>query len=201
MHISDGILNAEVCVGAALAAALITSYSLKKTLKDDIPKISVMTAAFFVASLIHVKIGPSSAHLLLNGLVGITLGISSFTAILVALLFQAIMFQHGGITTLGVNTIAMGLPALIAYGVYKLHALLPAKRNLFLPFFSFIAGFLSVIFSAIFISLFLILTGKEFFETSKVILIVHAPIAIVEGIITLFAVSFLQRIKPEVLQK
>lgn len=33
-----------------------------------------MTAAFFVASLIHVPIGPTSVHLLLNGLLGVVVG-------------------------------------------------------------------------------------------------------------------------------
>jgi cobalt/nickel transport system permease protein len=39
-----------------------------------------------VASLIHVPIGPSNAHLILNGLVGLLLGWGAFPAILVALI-------------------------------------------------------------------------------------------------------------------
>ncbi len=107
MHISDGVLSLPVLAGGAVAAAALTVYSLKKTKNEDIPRISVMTAAFFVASLIHIKIGPASGHLVLNGLIGVILGISAFPAIVVALLFQTIMFQHGGITTLGVNAIAL----------------------------------------------------------------------------------------------
>ena len=105
MHISDGILNGEICIASAAAAGIITVVSLKFIKKEEIPKISVLTAAFFVASLVHIKIGPTSAHLVLNGLLGAILGLASFPAILVALIFQAVMFQHGGLTTLGVNTL------------------------------------------------------------------------------------------------
>ncbi len=71
----------------------------------------MLAAAFFVASLIHVPIGPSNVHLILNGIVGLLLGWAAFPAILIALVLQAMLFQYGGISTLGVNTIIMALPA------------------------------------------------------------------------------------------
>ncbi len=199
MHISDGILSVPVYAGGAAIAAAMTVYSLKKTENQDIPKLSVMTAAFFVASLIHVKIGPTSGHLVLNGLVGIVLGISAFPAILVALLFQAIMFGHGGITTLGVNSVAMGLPALLAYGVFRLRGLVKSKKNFVDSLFSFLSGSLAVLLSAVFISFFLITTGEEFYATAKIVMGAHIPIALIEGGITAFVISFLRRVKPEVI--
>ena len=201
MHISDGILSIPVYAGGAAIAVAITAHSLKNTRSEDIPRISVMTAAFFVASLIHIRIGPSSGHLLLNGLIGIILGMSAFPAILVALIFQAIMFQHGGITTLGVNSLAMGLPALMAYLIFKLRKLIKSEKSIVISLLSYLSGFLSVILSAVLISLFLAAAGKELFNTAKVVLIVHAPIAIVEGFITAFVVSFLLKIKPEMVSQ
>ena len=199
MHISDGVLSGSVCVGSGVAAAALVAYSLRKMKNEDIPGIAVMTAAFFVASLVHIKIGPTSAHLILNGLVGIILGISSFPAILVALLFHALMFQHGGITTLGVNSIAMGVPALISYGIFRSAGFIKSRSKFVISIFSFISGSFAIIFSSIFTSLFLIAAGQEFIETAKIVLIVNAPIAIIEGFITLFVVSFLQRVKPEMI--
>ena len=56
MHISEGVLSAPVLVtGAALAAAGI-SVGLKKMDYEKIPEAAVLSAAFFVASLIHVPI-------------------------------------------------------------------------------------------------------------------------------------------------
>ena len=63
-----------------------------------------MTAAFFVASLIHVSIGPTSVHLLLNGLLGVIVGRRAPLAVLLGLTLQAVLFGHGGFTTIGVNT-------------------------------------------------------------------------------------------------
>ncbi|MDY6967928.1 MAG: cobalt transporter CbiM [Spirochaetota bacterium] len=199
MHISDGVLSGPVCIGSSVVAAALIAYSLKKMENEEIPGIAVMTAAFFVASLIHIKIGPTSTHLVLNGLVGIILGISAIPAILVALLFHALMFQHGGITTLGVNSLAMSVPALISFGIFKSAKFIKSKSKFVTSLFSFISGSLAIIFSSIFTSLFLITAGQEFLETAKIVLVINAPIAIIEGFITLFVVSFLQRVKPDMI--
>ena len=202
MHISDGVLNAPVCIGSAAVALAVMAYSLKKMGNDHIPRISVMTAAFFVASLIHVRIGPASGHLVLNGLVGIFFGTSAFPAILVALLFQAIMFQHGGITTLGVNAIAMGVPAFLAYGIFRFRVFVKPKkteRNSIDIVFSFIAGFIAIFVSAFFVFLFILSAGSEFVATARIVLYAHLPIALIEGIITVFIVSFMKKVKPEIL--
>ncbi len=199
MHISDGVLSVPVFTGGAVAAAAMTVYSLKKTKNEDIPRIAVMTAAFFVASLIHIKIGPTSGHLVLNGLIGVVLGISAFPAIVVALLLQAIMFQHGGITTLGVNAIAMGLPALLAYGIFSLNKYIKFKKEYARAVLSFLAGSVAVLLSAVFISIFLITTGEEFVATAKVIMAANGVIAVIEGLATSFIISFLIRVKPDIL--
>ena len=99
-------------------AAVGTAIGLKKLDYDHIARAGMLSAAFFVASLIHVPIGPSNAHLILNGLVGLLLGWAAFPAILVALILQGAFFQFGGITTLGVNTIIMALPALLCFLVF-----------------------------------------------------------------------------------
>jgi ABC-type Co2+ transport system permease subunit len=67
-----------------------------------------------VASLIHVVVGPTSVHLLLNGLVGVVLGWRACLAIPVGLSLQAALIGHGGFSTIGVNSCVMGLPALLA---------------------------------------------------------------------------------------
>src|SRR5207302_7243319 len=72
-------------------------------------------------SLIHIRVGPTSIHLLLTGLVGVLLGPRAPLAIFVGLLLQAFLIGHGGYYTLGVNTCVMTLPALLALGIF--HAL------------------------------------------------------------------------------
>ena len=68
MHISDGVLSKEVIIAGGALAASGTFIGLRKIDMDGIPKVAVMTAAFFVASLIHIPIGPTSVHLLFIGI-------------------------------------------------------------------------------------------------------------------------------------
>lgn len=99
MHISEGVLSPAVLgAGAVLAAAGIV-IGLRKLDYDRLMTVAILAAAFFVGSLIHVPIGPSSVHLILNGLLGMLLGWAAFPSIFVALMLQAILFQYGGIRT------------------------------------------------------------------------------------------------------
>ncbi|HEX67536.1 MAG TPA: cobalt transporter CbiM, partial [bacterium] len=113
MHISEGVLSAPVLSTGAIITAAGTYLGIKNLKEEKIPQAALLSSAFFVASLIHVPVGPSSAHLVLNGLVGILLGWIAFPAILLGLFLQAILFQFGGLTTLGINTVNMALPAVI----------------------------------------------------------------------------------------
>src|SRR5262249_10023072 len=79
----------------------------------------LLTAAFFVASYIHVRVGPTTVHLLLNGLVGLILGGRAVIAVAVGLVLQAIMLGHGGFTTLGLNCAVIALPALLARPAFR----------------------------------------------------------------------------------
>ena len=197
MHISEGILSAPVLVtGAALAAAGI-SVGLKKMDPEKIPQVAVLSSAFFVASLIHVPIGPSSVHLILNGINGLLLGWLCFPSILVALALQAILFQFGGITVLGINTVNMALPGVICY--YLFSRLVTHERKVISLASGFACGFLAVFLSAILVALSLVWAEESFTEAAELIVVAHLPVMIIEGLITLFCVAFLKRVKPELL--
>lgn len=197
MHISEGVLSAPVLVtGAAFAAAGI-SIGLKKMGYEKIPQVAVLSSAFFVASLIHVPIGPSSVHLVLNGINGLLLGWLCFPSILVALALQAILFQFGGITVLGINTVNMALPGVICY--YLFSKLVNQEKRPISLVAAFACGFLSVCFSGILVAISLVFTEQSFMSVAKLIVVAHLPVMIIEGIITLFCVAFLKRVKPEVL--
>lgn len=198
MHISDGVLPPAVWIGSYVITAGISAVSLRKMDVDDVPKVAVVTASFFVASLIHLKVGPTSVHLILNGFAGVLLGPVAFVSILVGLALQAFLFGHGGITSLGANALTMGLPALAAYQLFRLHTKFSFKANYFL--FGFLAGFSGVFFGTIILAALLAISGEEFFGVAKLAAAVHIPVMIIEGIITGFVVSFLQKVKPEILE-
>ena len=197
MHISEGILSAPVLVtGAALAAAGV-AIGLKKMDSDSIPRVAVLSSGFFVASLIHVPIGPSSIHLIVNGINGLLLGWLCFPSILVALALQAILFQYGGITVLGINTVNMALPGVICY--YLFSKPVTHERKAISLASGFACGFLAVFLSALFLALSLVWAEESFTEAAELIVVAHLPVMIIEGLITLFCVAFLKRVKPELL--
>jgi cobalt/nickel transport system permease protein len=197
MHISEGVLSAPVLVTGAVLAAAGVSVGLRKMDYEKIPQVAVLSSAFFVASFIHVPIGPANAHLILNGISGILLGWLCFPSILVALALQAILFQFGGITVLGINTVNMALPGVICYYIFS--RLVKRERGLLSSAAAFACGFLAVFLSGILVALCLLFTEESFMSVAKLILLAHLPVMIIEGIITLFCVAFLARVKPELL--
>ena len=196
MHISEGVLSGPVLISGAALAAAGTAIGLKNLDYDRIARAGMLSAAFFVAALIHVPVGPANAHLILNGLVGLLLGWAAFPAILVALVLQAILFQFGGITALGVNTMIMALPAVLCYIVCS--PFLHKKSALALPA-AFACGFLSVLLSALVLGLALVFTEENFFEVSAIVIVAHIPVMIIEGIVTALCVAFLKKVQPTML--
>jgi cobalt/nickel transport system permease protein len=198
MHISEGVLSAPVLISGAVIAAGGVGIGVKKLDYDRIPQVAVLSSAFFVASLVHVPIGPSSVHLILNGLLGLLLGWAAFPAIVIALFLQAVLFQFGGLTTLGVNTVTMGLPAVLCYLVFRKGVMSEQPKVSMVS--SFCCGAGAVFVAGILVALALMSTGKSFSAAAKLIVIAHLPVMAIEGIITMLCVKFLKKVKPEVLE-
>jgi cobalt/nickel transport system permease protein len=196
MHISEGVLSAPVLVSGMALTAVGTAIGLKKLDYDHIAKAGMLSAAFFVASLIHVPVGPSNVHLILNGIVGLLLGWGAFPAILVALVLQAVLFQFGGITSLGVNTIIMALPAIICYMGFSplIH-----RPNPVAMIAAFACGFLAVFLGSILVGLALIFTEENFWKVSAIVIAANLPVMIIEGIVTALCIAFLKKVQPEML--
>ena len=211
MHIPDGILPATVCAAGYATTGTATWCSLRKinqkeNPREGIPKASLLTAAFFVASWIHIPIPPTSVHLVLNGLLGVVLGYYAFPAILIGLFFQAVMFQHGGLTTLGVNATVMGIPALLAYYVFRLRSLVGNDSRVAIGVFGFLAGASGLGLAALAAMILLITTVPVVVDVEAerasiyALTLAHVPLMILEGIFTALVVLFLQRVRPALLE-
>ncbi len=232
MHISDGILPVPFWLGGYGITALITGYSLRmlrresglsttaaldsshhpaRYLENDprrhLPKAALLTAAFFVASSIHLPLPPASVHLLLNGLVGLMLGAFAYPAIVVGLFFQVVVFGHGGLTTLGINAAIMGIPALLAGGIFRV-----GRRVVGTGVSGFLAGAVGVglavlLFYGVVIAALVGsseaggVSGTESLRLATGSLVVaHIPLMLLEGLFTSWVVLFLQRVQPELLE-
>jgi len=197
VHISDGVLPPAMLAAGFLIALTLLVFSMRNIRIEEIPKVSLITAALFVASLVHFPIGPTSVHLIMNGLAGILLGRRAFIGVFVALTLQAVFFQHGGLSVLGVNAFNIGVPALLAWQLFE------KRRGLESPHleavFGALAGGLAVLTSVLLVSLELLALGEAFNEISLLVIGAHLPVIIIEALVVGAAAGFLLKVKPEML--
>ena len=137
-------------------------------------------------------------HLVLNGLAGLFLGWAAFPAILVGLLLQAVLFQYGGFTSLGVNCLNMALPATICYILFGKGV--RSGNAIYSSITSFLCGAGSILLSSIMVAFSLYLTGDHFLTVAKLIVLANLPVMFIEGSIALFCVRFLKKVKPDILE-
>ncbi len=198
MHISEGVLSAPVLAGGAALAVGGLALGLRGLEAERVPRVAILSSAFFVASLIHVPMGPSSVHLVLNGLVGMVLGWAAFPAIFVGLLLQAVLFRFGGLTTLGVNTVVMASPAVACWALTRRWVGKARGAGAFA--LGFLAGALAIVGGCLLLGVALMTSGREFTKVAYLVVSAHAPVAVIEGLVTGAVVVFLRQVSPELLR-
>jgi cobalt/nickel transport system permease protein len=198
VHLSDGAIAGPWLVGGFVGAGLLLVIASWRLTEEWVPRIGVLTAAFFIGSTVHIKLAvlPTSVHLILNGLVGVILGRRAPLAIAIGLVLQYFLLAHGGLSTLGLNTCIIGIPAVLAGQLF------PLLRRLGVPAFP-----LGVLLGAGACGLsvglnFLVLLegGKDDWETlARLVLLAHVPVVIAEGLMLGVVVRYLEKVKPELL--
>ncbi len=197
-HIPDGVLATPVLTAGALISVGLLAISLRRLDYERLPQAAVLSAAFFVSSLITIPLGPGSVHLLLNGLMGLLLGWTAVPALFVALMLQAAFFGFGGVLVLGVNTMNAALPALLCALALRPMLRRFASRSLF--WVGAGAGALGVLLTAALVAFSLGLSGEPFLPAARLLVIVYLPLALVEALVTGTVVVFLRRVEPEILE-
>jgi len=197
MHISEGILSAPTLTVGFAGTALLAAATMRNLDMEEVPKISVITAVFFITSLIKVPLGPASIHLILNGLVAVVLGWRAFPAIMLGIILQAIIFGHGGVTVIGINSLMLGGGGLVAYLVWQQRHRFSFKKREFV--FGALAGAIGTISSGIVLALALVTTGEAFRAIAYTVLAAHVPIMLIEAAVVGACAEFLQKVKPDIL--
>lgn len=199
MHIVDGILSAPVLIGTGALTLAGVWRGLRDIDADSIPFVAAMTASFFLASLVHIPIGPVSAHLALIGLMGLVLGWTAFPAVLVGLSLQALFLGFGGITVLGTNTLAMAMPAVLV-GLSVGICPSPSRRWA-VALRGFLVGSLGVLLGALTMAAVLALSGREFWLAAQLVVIGQIPVMLIEGLVTSAALVLLARVRPDLFRR
>jgi len=199
MHIPDGFLNLPVLISTDIISAGILYPSLKKLNKESdekrIPLMGISAAFVFTAQMLSFPlIGGTSVHISGTVLIAALLGpLTSIIITTAAILLQSILFQHGGLLTMGANILNIAIiQVIIGYSIFILF-----KKN---PTGFFLGVFFSKITAAAFCACELILSKTIPLKAGLIAMLSsHAVAGIIEGIILLSVYKIIIKIKPNIL--
>jgi cobalt/nickel transport system permease protein len=204
LHIPDGFLSIGVSLVFWALAILFVGVALRNTRGElgerQIPLMGVMAAFIFAAQMINFPVaGGTSGHLLGGALAAIVLGPWAGILVMTTVIsVQALVFQDGGLVVMGANIFNMGiLTALIGYGLYRGAA---GRGNAARLGIAGVAAWLSVVAGALLTAFQLWLSGTSALRiVFPAMLGVHMLIGIGEALITVAALAFVLRTRPDLL--
>ena len=206
LHIPDGFLTILISAIFWAITAIIVGIAISKTNKSlgekQVPLMGVMAAFIFAAQMLNFPVaGGTSGHFLGGALAAMVLGPWAAILVMTAVIgVQALLFQDGGLLVMGANIFNMGiLTAVIGFGLYR--AVSGRSRGVRLAAAGF-AAWLAVVASALITALQLWLSGTTQLQiVVPAMLGVHVLIGIGEAIITVTAVAFIERTRPDLLDE
>ncbi|PIZ54428.1 hypothetical protein COY28_02660 [Candidatus Woesearchaeota archaeon CG_4_10_14_0_2_um_filter_57_5] len=192
MHTPDGFITSWICVIMLLPAISIIAYALntarKWMTKDKALLMAGMAAAIFGFQMLNFSIGNgTSGHFVGAALTAILLGPEAAVLVLTAvLLVQTFVYGDGGLLTIGVNILNMGIiGSYAAHFTYRLlhrRGLRTAKGSVLS---GFVAALVSVVASSLSAALLLGASGTiSFAKVIPAMVYTHLFIGLGEGLIT-----------------
>jgi len=213
VHIPDGILTLPwIIVWFIIAAVfIIIGIQIIAKKRKENPSImsilALMGAAVFIISVWHipVAVAGSSGHPTGTGLAAIVIGPFATVVVTVIALFFQVFLGHGGITTLGANTVSMGIVgAFSGYGTYWVARKLHATYWLAAGLGGFVGDILTYATTAFQLAVnfnnstsFILPTWTLYMAEFSV---VQIPIAIIEFAFTAITIQYIVTHKPEILK-
>ncbi|HXF86355.1 MAG TPA: energy-coupling factor ABC transporter permease [Anaerolineales bacterium] len=204
LHIPDGFLSPVVSLIFWAVTVIMIGMAIARTNKSlgekQVPLMGIMAAFIFAAQMINFPVaGGTSGHLLGGALAAIVLGPWAGMLVMTAVIaVQGLLFQDGGLLVMGANIFNMGLlTAAIGYGLYR--SATSQSQGVKLAIAG-VAAWLSVMAGALATALQLWLSGTSNLQTVTIAMLsVHALIGVGEALITVAALSFIFRTRPDLL--
>lgn len=210
LHVPDGFLNLPVTLITWICALALVAISLRQVQSDyqerAVPLMGVCAAFIFAAQMINFPIpGGTSGHLLGGTLAGVLLGPWAGSLVMsVVFIVQAFLFQDGGVTALGANIFNMGLIGTFGgYYLYRTIRYMMGRDSLKgVLTGSAIASWTSVVVAAIICAVQLAISGTVPLPVAlSAMAFWHVMIGIGEAIITVIAVSYIFKTRPDLIYK
>lgn len=206
LHIPDGFLSLVISLifwGITIVMVSIAISKTNKTLGEkQVPLMGIMAAFIFAAQMLNFPVaGGTSGHFLGGALAAIVLGPWAGILVMTSVIaVQGLLFQDGGLLVMGANIFNMGLlTAMIGFGLYR--GVTGRKKGMRLALAG-IAAWLAVVASALITALQLWLSGTSSLQiVVPAMLGVHVLIGLGEAIITVAALSFIEQMRPDLLNE
>ncbi|QUH22740.1 energy-coupling factor ABC transporter permease [Methanobacterium alkalithermotolerans] len=202
MHVPDGIIPlSQSAIYWIISILTVIIYTYKISRDEDKEKRVFTTALLVVASIIGSSLSIPSPlgvpiHFFIIPLVAIILGpLSGSVVAFLTLIIQYFFLGMGGFTTLGANTLTIGV--VLSFSTYIFYTLL---KDLDLRLGIFSGTFMGIIMATLAHVLILLVAG---IATLEVLIATLVPfylfIAVLESAASVIIISFIDKIKPELL--
>jgi cobalt/nickel transport system permease protein len=202
MHIPDAFIPlpqaAIYWIIALFFLALAIKWARSEMNEDKIPLIAVLAAGIFALQSFNLPVSMgTSGHLVGGALAAIVLG-SPFAAVFIltlVLIIQGFIFGDGGITTMGVNIINMGVIGGFV-GYYSFQVILKTVKNSYVS--AAVAAWLACFIPALACAVEMALAGTFPLVPGLIAMgLYHAIIGVIEGIVTAVVIYVLAMARPD----
>ena len=204
MHIPDAFIPlpqaAIYWIIAIIFLGLAIKWARSELNEDKIPLIAVLAAGIFALQSFNLPVSMgTSGHLVGGALAAIVLG-SPFAAVFIltlVLIIQGFIFGDGGITTMGVNILNMGVIGGFV-GYYSFQAIIRIIKNTYLS--AAVAAWLACFIPALACAVEMAIAGTFPLVPGLVAMgLYHAIIGVIEGIVTAVVIYLLAMARPDLI--
>lgn len=210
MHIPDGFLSLPVSLVTWIVAIALIAVSLNRVQSEyqerTVPLMGVCAAFIFAAQMINFPIpGGTSGHLLGGTLAAALLGPWAGSLVMtVVFIVQGFLFQDGGLTVLGANVFNMGLIGTFGgYFLYRtIRYAIGREKIQGVIVGGAVAAWTSVVVASIVCAFELALSGTVPLPVALGAMATwHVAIGIGEALITVVALSYIWRTRPDLIHR
>jgi cobalt/nickel transport system permease protein len=208
LHIPDGFISAPVAIAGYALAIIFIAFAVRQTNRQmgekAAPLMGVLAAFIFAGQMINFPVaGGTSGHLLGGTLAAIFVGPWAAIIVLASVVsVQALVFQDGGLASLGTNIFNMGiLTSLLGFAIYSLVNAAGGGKPAIRLAGAFAGAWISVMVAAGLTAVQLAISGTSALDVAlPAMLGVHALIGLGEGLITMAAIALVSASRPDLIE-
>lgn len=207
MHMADALLSPAVGAAGWLAAAGLLGLASRQVAREPdsskVPAMGVLGAFVFSAQMVNFAIPGtgSSGHIGGGLLLAVLLGPwAGFLVMASVLAVQALLFADGGLLAWGCNVVNLGLWPCLVVPPYVYRPLVPRVGTAVAAVVAAVAGLQAGALGVVVETSLSGIADLPFVGFAALVLPIHVPIGLVEGLATASLLAFVARAEPGLLR-